>query len=245
MAKEAKGSEGGKDLFEDQSAQVPPTRATGAESATGQALVDNTASVPQGEDRGSTVPIAGGAYSDWEIANGDGEATVGAQGEQARFTSNGQLPHNMIPTPSGAVPVGATSLSVEDAEERIRDVNDAHDAYVNRGTERRKLSPQTVQRLSIPEIQAIAQQRGYDIPEFGGVRVMRQAFLDAQGGDDKVTKAEPKHSKANAGGAAGQPTGGGQSRSSGAGASAATGSGSNQGGQAKVAGGGSTPPAKA
>lgn len=232
MANEAEKPEK-QDLFGDQGALVPPTRAMGAESATGQALADKS-EVPQGEDRGSKVPVEGEAVSDWDIANGNGGAN-GAQTQPARFTSNGQLPHNMIPTPSGAVPVGATALSPEDAKKLVEDTNDAHDAYVNRGTERRKLSKATVQRLSIPDIQAISEQRGYDVPAFGGVRVMRQAFLDAQDADERIGKDEPKLSRTNAGGAVGTAATVPK-------ASAATASGSNQAGQGKTPGTGSAPP---
>lgn len=203
MASDAKAPTGQTEgLDGDQSALVPPTRATGAESATGTALADHE--IPQGDDRGSKLEIAGGdPASDWDIAQGKGDAVIGAQAEMARFTSNGQLPHNTVPTPSGAVPVGATALSQEDADQAIRDVNDAHDAYVNRGTERRKLSKETVQRLSIPDIKAIGEQRGYDIPEFGGTRVLRQAFLDAQDEDDQI-KEQPKSSKTKGAGASGE-----------------------------------------
>lgn len=204
MASEAKKPQGTEGLDGDQSALVPPTRATGAESATGQALADKH-EVPQGDDRGSKQEPAGGQpASDWDIANGKGDAVLGAQAQLARFTSNGQLPHNTVPTPSGAVPVGATALSQEDAEAAVRDVNDAHDAYVNRGTERRKLAKETVQRLSVQDLRAIAEQRGYDIPEYGGTRAMREAFIRAQDADKDI-KAAPKLNKPNThGGAAGQ-----------------------------------------
>lgn len=156
------------------SAQVPPTRATGAESATGVAIAQQSAEIPQGEDRGSKVEPVGGQPK----PDADAHAPTGAQAEPARFTSNGQLPHNTVPTPSGPVPVAAVAASQEHADKLVSDVNERHDAYVNRQLHKR-LSAETVRRLGRSELQAIAEQRGYDMPA-GGMRISRESFLQQQ-----------------------------------------------------------------
>lgn len=171
----------------DTDAQVPPTRATGPESATGMALQADK-EIPQGKDRGSQVEPEGGHPA----PDVEGPQASGAQLEPARFTSNGQLPHNIVPTPSGPVPAGALGLSPEDTQARVDEVNQAHDDYVNRRISRQFLAPETVQRLSAAELRAIGQSRGYSIPE-SGTRSTRAAFIEAQDNDDQVQK--PKKSK--------------------------------------------------
>lgn len=168
----------------DAAAQVPPTRQTGKESATGVALEQADHEIPQGKDRGSKTPIEGGTPK----PDVERPKPTGAQLEPARFTSNGQIPHNTIPSPSGSVPVGATTLSPEDAKAKVQDVLDKHDAFVNRRSQRQYLAPETVQRLQPLELRAIGQERGYDIPDSGGVRAVRQAFIEAQDSDKDLQK---------------------------------------------------------
>lgn len=181
-----------------ESAQVPPTRQTGAESATGVALQQQEKEIPQGEDRGSKVEIEGG-----DSIRPDAEApeATGAQIEPARYTSNGQLPHNQVPTPTGSVPVGATGLSVEDARKRTDEVKQAHDDFINRDIRRQRIPAETVSRLHPAELRAIAGQRGYDLGE-GGTRSTRDAFLRAQDEDDALdTKDEAPEARGKKSGA--------------------------------------------
>lgn len=168
------------------SAQVPPTRQTGLGSATGAAIQQDEREIPSGSDRGSKIEIVGGPPK----PDVDGPKNVGAQTEPARFTSNGQLPHNSIPTSSGPVSVGATGLSIEDAQKRVDEVNAAHDRFVAQRGTRQRLAPDTVRRLHAIEIQAIAEQRGYVLPGDGGARMTRAAFLKAQD-EDKLIEATP------------------------------------------------------
>lgn len=172
------------------SAQVPPTRQTGAESATGVALAVEEHEIPQGADRGSKVEIAGGDPK----PDVEGPENVGAQNEPARFTSNGQIPHNTVPSPTGAVPVGALGLSVEDSEARVEEANAAHDEFVASRGVRKRLAPETVRRLSAIDVQAIAEQRGYILPADGGARMTRDAFLKAQDEDEQISDDKPARS---------------------------------------------------
>lgn len=168
---------------QDQASQVPPTRSTGPESATGAALESATKEIPTGEDRGSTTPIVGDIRPDSE------REAQGAQTEPARFTSNGQLPHDMVPSPSGVVPVGAVATSQEDAKARVEAVHKAHDEFVQQRRARsRRLDEATVNRLTGAELRAIGEQRGYQIGNALGTRASRRAFLDAQDKDQNLDK---------------------------------------------------------
>lgn len=161
-------------------AQVPPTLATGRETATGVALAEHE--IPEGEDRGSKIEIAGGAPK----PDSERPKNSGAQTEPARFTSNGQIPHNNVGSPTGSVPVGALDLTVEEAEARVQATNDDHDAYVAQRGKRTKLAAETIHRLPAVEIRAIAEQRGYVLPEFAGTRATRTSFLKAQDEDTQI-----------------------------------------------------------
>lgn len=171
---------------ESDSAQVPPTRATGLESATGTAIRENERDdIPQGEDRGSKIEIEGGEP---EADALEGAEPRGAQAEPARFTSNGQIPHNTVPSPSGAVPVGAVATSVEDARARVEEAQRSHDeAYANRGGANQRISEATVGRLGRAELLAIAQTRGYEgMNDLAGTRRTRTDFLKAQDEDESI-----------------------------------------------------------
>lgn len=167
-----------------QDAQVPPTRQTGPESATGVALADQ--SIPKGKDRGSSIePEGGHPKPDVEAPK-----AKGAQLEPARFTSNGQLPHNTVAGPSGPVPVSALGLSAEDSAAKVEQTNQAHDDFVNRREQKQRLTHETIQRLSPQDLRAIGAQRGYSVPETGGVRAVRQAFIEAQDSDTDLKSRE-------------------------------------------------------
>jgi hypothetical protein len=195
MARRAKKAE-----EQEAAAQVPPTRQTGSETATGQALEAGSEdqTVPTGEDRGSkTVPEGG-----WPKPDVEAPAPQGAQLEPARFTSNGQLPHNQVPTPTGSVPVGATGLSADDARAKMEELHQAHDDYVARKGTRQRLSHATIQRLHSPELRAIAEARGYNLGEGGGERSIRQAFIEEQDADPELREREDKVAAARSGAAA-------------------------------------------
>lgn len=170
------------------SAQVPETRATGLESATGRAIHEaERTDIPTGEDRGSTTPIVGKIQADLDSPKPDG-----AQTEPARFTTNGSLPHNMIPTPSGPMPAGG-ARSAEDMSELVDAVNDEHDATYGAGrtgTGNKKLSEATVGRLGRAELIAIGQTRGYPMDINSGTRKARNDFLKGQDDDKNITSEE-------------------------------------------------------
>lgn len=173
----------------DASAQVPPTLATGAETATGRALDEaERDDVPQGAERGSQVEIEGG---DPEPDALEGAAPQGAQTEPARFTSNGSLPINMVPSPSGSVPVGAVATSVEDGRKRVEEAQKSHDQTYMRETRNQRLSEATVGRIGRAELQAIGHTRGYEMDINAGTRKTRNDFLKFQDEDDTLSVDEP------------------------------------------------------
>lgn len=170
------------------SAQVPDTRATGLESATGRAIHEaERDDIPTGADRGSSTPVVGNIQADLDNPKPDG-----AQTEPARFTSNGQLPHNMIPTSSGPVPAGG-ARSTEDMAELIDAVNEEHDATYGTGrtgASNKRLSEATVGRLGRAELIAIGQTRGYTMDINAGTRKARNDFLKGQDEDKNLTSEE-------------------------------------------------------
>lgn len=170
-------------------ANVPPTRATGAESATGTAIAEaRRDDVPQGEDRGSKVAIEGGEpqpdYLDDGTTNKNPE-------EPAVFSSNGQILPGTAPSPSGPVSVSATGANaLGGAEAGVKapdspsiqaqkDFN-AQRAAAQEESKADVLDEQTISRLSKTDLRAIGHQRGYDMPDTGGTRTMRAAFLAGQ-----------------------------------------------------------------
>lgn len=164
-------------------AAVPPTRATGPESATGAAIAAATHEIPKGDDRGSKVEIAGDIRPDSE------REAQGAQTQAARFTSNGQLPHNMVASPSGSVPVGLVASSPEDAKKRVDEANKAHDDAVAARKKLKKLDAATINRLTGAELRAIGEQRGYVMSAYAGTRTMRTLFTEAQNKDPNIESA--------------------------------------------------------
>lgn len=160
---------------------VPPTRATGEETATGAALAQHE--IPQGEDRGSKVEIVGGTPTP------DDGSPKGLQAQPAQFTSNGSLPPNKVPTSSGLVPVSAVASTPEDAKKRI---DARRDQIAQENEERnslRHLSDADLAKLGGAEIRAIAHQRGYELPA-AGTRTARAAFSAAQAKDSRIKKAK-------------------------------------------------------
>jgi hypothetical protein len=165
---------------------VPPTRATGSESATGTALNQAHKEIPKGEKRGSTVPIVGGEPK----PDADGPQKLSeAQKAPARFTSNGQIEENTVASPSGPVPVAVVARDQDHADELLEAKDKAHQDFIERRTSAKALDEHTINRLSRPELHAIGQQRGYELNETVGTRATRAAFLEAQRKDKNLTKA--------------------------------------------------------
>lgn len=163
-------------------AQVPPTRATSPETATGNALAEDTRELPTGKDRGSTAPGAG------EATETGGKAT-GAQAEAAQFSTNGSLPNRRLPTPSGPVPASAIHKD-KDAADKAVEQHEEEVATAAAGNGGQKISEATVGRLGKQELRAIAVTRGYDIPMEAGTRGTRNAFLKAQAEDKSLKSSE-------------------------------------------------------
>lgn len=171
---------------------VPATRQTSVASATGQQIAweNGETEVPKGDERGSQLEIEGGDPTP-TIEGGD--KPRGLQAEPALFVSNGQVPHDMVPSPTGLQPVAAVAGTPEEAKEKIDQRVDEHQKYVSRTQEKdRVLDEATVGRLGKAELRAIALQRGYDVPE-AGTRAIRANFLRAQ--SEAGSSKGPKGSK--------------------------------------------------
>jgi hypothetical protein len=159
---------------------VPATRQTSVASATGQQIAweNKEIEVPKGKERGSQLKVEGGEPKP-TLEGGD--KPRGLQAESALFVSNGQVPHDMVPSPTGLQPVAAVAATPEDAKKRIDQRVEEHEKYINRTQQDRDriLDEATVGRLGKTELRAIALQRGYDVPE-AGTRAIRANFIRAQ-----------------------------------------------------------------
>jgi hypothetical protein len=182
-AKSARGSRGGKAGGKN---EVPPTRATGLESATGTALNEAARTdVPKGKERGSTVPIDGGQPKPDYLEEGNPNKI---SKEPAKFTSNGQVPDGTVGSPSGSVPVAAFARDQKHADQLLKDQAEKHNAYIEARNNPKKLDDNTVNRMGGAELRAIGLQRGYDLGE-RGTRGTRAEFIRAQDKDKTLKKA--------------------------------------------------------
>lgn len=166
-------------------AGVPPTRQTGPESATGQAIRDANGEqeIPKGEERGSQVEIQGG---DPKATLEGGDKPRGMQAKPAIFSSNGEIPRNAVPTASGLVPVSTVANTQEEADAIVEKREEDHKRYVERTVDKHEeLDAATVGRLGRAELRAIGEQRGYEMPE-AGTRATRAAFLNGQSKDELI-----------------------------------------------------------
>lgn len=134
--------------------------------------------IPSGEDRGSTVPVAGkfeGGDS-WE-----GAKPQGAQEQPSIITTNGTIPVNMIGSPSGPIPISAVSGDPAQGAKMIQEHLDQDEKEVLK-TGYATLSRAKIESMSAAELRAVASDRGYDLGQAGN-RQTRLRFRRAQTAD--------------------------------------------------------------
>lgn len=153
----------------------------GDASAVGQALADLDGVEEErlkGHPRGAKEePL--GAPSSGDFGEGARDKPTGLQAVPAAWGPNGSIPAGMVSSPSGHQPVGAVGATAEALEV----------TYGRQPTgDLNSLDERTVNGLSGPELRAIGQQRGYEMPDSGS-RSARRAFLEAQAADTRFTKA--------------------------------------------------------
>lgn len=154
---------------------ISDATATGKERARLHENADDD--IPQGEDRGSRVPIAGGD-SIRPDAEGPSEG-AGGQIQPAIFSPNGTVPLGMVGSPSGPVPVGALGLDPHESNKRLREaVGASGRPAVHQGFER--VPRATIENASAASLRSAAEDRGYDLGPEAGARVTRARFIDAQ-----------------------------------------------------------------
>lgn len=164
--------------------------ATGGGTATGQArehfLGEETERIEGLKSRGSEVPIEGGDPQPDAVQ--PGQPPRGNQAQPSAFVSNGSLPVNMVPSGSGLVPVSSVTSDPETAKELVDTAARARDEHILRSGFR-KLSRAKVESMTAGELRAVASDRGYDIGEYGGNRITRQRFLEAQKKDEGLDES--------------------------------------------------------
>jgi hypothetical protein len=180
----AGNGEGAKASPTEGSNTVPPTRATGSETATGLQIAHERGEqeVPKGAERGSQVEIEGGDPT--PDAEGP-QKPRGLQAESALFVSNGSISSTDVPSPSGLQPIGAVATSVEHGRKLVETRKRDHEAFVRRSPRAEALDESQVNTMGRAELAAIGVQRGYDMPD-AGTRATRAAFLAAQDNDETL-----------------------------------------------------------
>lgn len=168
---------------EDDRTELLARSTAGANSAAGQErdrLLFGE-SIPEGDDRGSKVEIAGGDSIKPDFPSHEPTKPVGMQAEPAIMTTSGTVPFGLAPSPTGPIPADrARALGIEPHVLR-----DAH-----KGQFGVKLDPSVpltqaqLDALDQTTIRAIAHDRGYDIPIRGRTAVA-QLFLQKQKNDPR------------------------------------------------------------
>lgn len=136
---------------------------------------------------GSEIPIAGGDSIKSDFAQHEVQEPTGAQAEPAIYTTNGTLPVNMVPSPSGLVPAGAVAGDPREALRRTQEALDAHADSVHRTGGYARLSRTQIETMGAGDLRSVASQRGYDLGEYAGSRATRRRFIAAQNDDDDLT----------------------------------------------------------
>lgn len=139
---------------------------------------------------GSDLEVEGNPQPD---ADGPQKPT-GLQAEPAEWTTNGTIPPNSLPSPSGPVPAAALHSTKEAADKAVEDAYDAADQeFDERFAQRTEIDADTIGRMSGAEIRAVATDRGYkDVTGLTGRKGSRSAFLKAQSEDTSVKKGSKK-----------------------------------------------------
>lgn len=178
--------------------QVPAGAAAGAgRASTGamagvQSATEQAKQVETGEEDKRVAETSGG--SDVEIAGGEPKADfaaadarepVGEQAESAVFGPQGALDTNLVATPTGLMPVSALVNDSKKAEKLLEERKEAVKNEGRRSALDTPLSDDEIERMTGPELRAVAQTRGYkDFPQ-NGSNAARQAFKAAQKKDDR------------------------------------------------------------
>lgn len=154
--------------------------ATGQEKARLAAEDEGKAARPEGEDRGSKVPIAGGDEIVADASGNDVQKPIGAQAEPASFTSNGSLPLGNVATPGGLVPVSAVEASPEAATKRLEEAAATPQGKPRIAGEFDRVPRSVIENASAADLRAAASDRGWDLGSEAGARVTRARFLKMQ-----------------------------------------------------------------
>lgn len=154
-------------------AQASALRASGVQPGSGTAAAIAAAGSPGGVETAGESP----------------KTADEVEAPAAVITPSGQIPHGMIPSPSGPMP--AANIADPVAAQKAQDAAllSAH-AHAQRGLRgHRKLTREQLAGMGRAEIRAVATDRGYDLGE-GGRRVSIANFLKAQDEDELIQSDE-------------------------------------------------------
>ena len=149
---------------------------------------------PENEDRGGDEDLIAGGPPPPDSDNPDPQ---GLQAEEAQFTTNGSVAGNMIPSPTGPVPVALVAGSPEEAEEVLARRREALEEEKQRLNPDRRFEEDEVAELDGGTLRALGARRGYEMPG-AGTRAAQKAFLRQQDTDPNYNSASRRRTKASA-----------------------------------------------
>lgn len=114
------------------------------------------------------------------------EGNSPAQTEPAIMTPGGSIPHGFVSTPSGPMPASAQGGASRLTEYGKKLASEGKRGKLHAPA---KLSEEQVQKMTKPELRAVARDRGYEIGD-GGHNTLARAFLRAQDQADTTDTAK-------------------------------------------------------
>lgn len=169
---------------EDEAREANLARSPSGENvATGVEKIELSEEREESEDRGSTVPIAGGEPVA-DFAEVEYDKPKGLQAEPAAFATNGSTDLTRVATPSGPQPVSAFAATPEEAQKLLeRHRQNELESVQSRARGRTELSEAKLQSMSAAEIRAVAHDRGYELPDHTSHGLATRLFAERQADD--------------------------------------------------------------
>lgn len=159
-----------------------------AGSASGLAAMGS----PAGEETAQDEAEGMDGWTPPNMLDSEGENSE-AQSTPALFTSNGSLPYQHVASPSGPVPAN-TIADPRARKQAIEMTQAAADPAKRRPRGHLRVTTDQLARMSRAEVNAVASDRGYDVPERLGRKALNERFLREQDADESVR--DPEESEA-------------------------------------------------
>jgi hypothetical protein len=150
---------------------------------------------PAGEETAQEEAEGMDGWQPPNMLDSEGENSE-AQSTPALFTTNGSLPFQHVASPSGPVP--ATTITDPKARKQAIEMTQAGaDPSKRRPRGHLRVTTDVLARMSRAEVNAVATDRGYDVPERLGRRALNERFLKEQDADEFVRDPEESEAELN------------------------------------------------